>query len=40
MTLEKESRKREFKTYYKELRSILGNKDATKNVSEKIYKSL
>ena len=38
--IEKENRKREFNTSYKELRSIIGNEDATKNVSEKIYKSL
>ena len=38
--IETESRKREFKNSYMELRSILGDKDATKNVSEKIYKSL
>ena len=38
--IESEKRKREFKNSFKNLRSILGNIDATKNVSEKIYKNL
>ena len=38
--IESKSRKREFNNSYRELRSIIGNEDATKNVSEEIYKNL
>lgn len=38
--IESKSRKREFDNSYRELRSIIGKEDASKNVSEKIYKNL